>query len=84
MIDSSSLLARSTSSVTCGPDLVSEEGIENENRFVTVQNRFFFDLRRVDFLIMIFTDFHGEDDESGSCNVVSYRGMLRSHPAGGE
>ncbi len=43
MIDSSSLLARSTSSVTCGPDLVSEEGIENENRFVTVQNRFFFD-----------------------------------------
>jgi hypothetical protein len=66
--------------VTCGPDLVSEEGIENEND--TVQNRFF--LRRVDFLIMIFTDFHGEDDESGSCNVVSYRGMLRSHPAGGE
>jgi hypothetical protein len=34
---------------------------------------------------MIFiTDFHGEVDESGSCNVVSYRGMLRSHPAGGE
>jgi hypothetical protein len=81
MIDSSSLLARSTSSVTCGPDLVSEEGIENENRS---RSKIDFFLRRVDFLIMIFTDFHGEDDESGSCNVVSYRGMLRSHPAGGE